>query len=293
VRVETKQVLRVLDQVKSETIEDASKAAAASAERISKDVSSKAGSQSGEFSSEEIDRMSAGETVKNSAGVCPTNCTEFPIETIKEYLKALGLEQLGDKVEKQARDSRGQGKSNPDVTEVESARLTYLVRLLKENAGFETTYIELNRSAPVNQNYASVNKEKVYPTRSDTIVGKDTGQGIPDVRAPVDVALRAKGNKKQREAARTFLEELSKTTFAIGTVDAGFHGFVIANGRVIEVHYREGHGSPELYESRSVEDFFSQYNDAIIAIPKTVPDAWLDKSIDEKTWKKLNSLFGN
>ena len=231
------------------------------------------------FTDKEIARMSKGENVVNKRGVKPTNCTEVVLESNRAYFKRMGQEQLGKDIERTARDTRGVAKGQTD--ELESARLTALIQQLKLKAGWETAYIQMDKDAPAGQTVKDVRKSGFYPAVANKVKGADTKQSY-DVRAPVDSAFTkasSPANQKTSASARLekvvedtaaegLLERLEKTTYAIGTVDAGHHGFIIADGKAYQVHWSDGRWNPDLYEPQPVRTFLSGYSDAVIAFPR-------------------------
>ncbi len=227
------------------------------------------GSQSGDFKQAEIDKMSKGGNVTNRQGKSPINCTELPIHAVAEYFKALGRPDVGTQIETNSRDTRGPIRGET-ASAVESARLTALIREVHDRGGFETTYLGI-AAAPVGQGFGEVNRRRFYPTAARPVTGADSGTVIKDVRAPVDRALSKYGNKSQRREYERFIQTLSRTKFAVGTVDGGYHGFVIADGKVYQVHWEAGSKSNHLFQVSGVGEFLRQYNDAIVAIPARLP----------------------
>jgi len=227
------------------------------------------GSDSGDFSGAQINKMSQGAKVKNSAGKAPINCTELPLQAVTEYFESLGKPDLGTQIVKASRDTRGPTIGG-GLPAVESARLTGLIKELHDSGGFETVYLGQS-VAPRLQGFAEVNRYKHYPTYAHAVRGADSKHVIRDVRAPIDKAVVRYGNKKQRVEYEMFVQKLARTKFAIGTVSAGLHGFVIADGNVYQVHWTATSKSTHLFQQSSVRVFLRTWSDAIVAIPTKVP----------------------
>jgi hypothetical protein len=230
----------------------------------------RSGSQSGDFSRAQIAKMSRGEAVRNAEGKVPINCTELPLMAVKEYFRSLGRADLGAAIEASSRDSRGRVRGAAG-SGVESGRLTALIKELHDRGGFETTYLGLGRGAPLGQGFAEVSRRRAYPTAAKPIVGADTKTLIRDVRAPVDRIVVKHGNRKQRREFEQFMEALAGAELAIGTVDAGMHGFVIAAGKVYEVHWDANSRKSNLFQVSEVVRFLRRYQDALVAIPTRRP----------------------
>jgi RHS repeat-associated protein len=256
------------------------------AEAKTKKGSSRAGTQANtpdgtkaEFTDKDVARMSKGENVVNKRGVKPTNCTEVILEANRAYFKRMGQEELSEQIEQIARDTRG--PSTPGGKELESARLTALIQQLKTEAGWETAYIQLEADAPAGQTVKDVRKTGVYPAVANTVKGADSQQKR-DVRTEVDATYTTVPAPKpgtpavvarlekivESAAADALLARLEKATYAIGTVDAGRHGFIVADGKAYQVHWNDSRKNPNLYEISDIRTFLSGYKDAVVAFPR-------------------------
>ena len=89
--------------------------------------------------------------------------------------------------------------------------------------------------------------------------------------APIDAAVARYGDWETRAKYEAFLRELESTPFAVGTIEAGMHAFVIAFGAVYELHWTAGSDNPGLYQVSKVGDFFKRYSSAVVAVPKELP----------------------
>lgn len=206
---------------------------------------------------EQIEAMNKGNTLRASDGTYPTNCTEFPIDTLEAYFNSKRQHAVFREIIASARDSRGYYLG--DITSgVQSARGTYLIRLLREKAGFKVAYFTFNE--------ADSPKSKLYPPKVKNVIGADTGKTIKHVNTHIDREYIASGDNN-KENRNDLLSLIKNTTFAIGTVDYGHHMFVIAYGEVFEVHYDEGKTSLNLYEVSDFENFASKFDHGVIAFP--------------------------
>jgi len=228
------------------------------------------GSDSGDFSQPQVDKMSKGEKVKNKAGRTPINCTELPLQAVQEYFESLGKDDLGTQIIKTSRDSRG-ATTRGEMGPLESARLTVIIKELHNSGGFETVYLGRSADSRKTQLFGAVNRQKFYPTYAFSVRGADTGELMKDVRAPVDKAFTRYGTKKQLAEYELFIDQLTRTKFAVGTVYGGLHGFVIADGQTYQVHWDKKATSKHLFQVSPVRDFLRQYPDAIVAIPAKMP----------------------
>ncbi len=242
------------------------------------------GSRGGEFSQQQRDEMSAGLVVKNRSGIQPTNCTEFVLEAGRRYFAALGQAGLGARIEAAARQSRGPVKGTDDV--LESARLTVYLQLLRDAGGFTTTFVE---AGPSKDKFspADVRISGTYPAHVDPVwvfdayrakalrvLGFDTPEiYFHDVSVPIDQSVRRSGSRADQAAYSTFLRELASVPFAVGTVQEGNHGFVVAFGVVYTVKWDASSRSAGLFKRTPVEAFLKSYRTAVIAIPTAMPTA--------------------
>jgi RHS repeat-associated protein len=230
------------------------------------------GSQSGEASKADVERMNRGENVTGKKlFVC--NCTEFPIEAAKVYFHELerwgkpGQEELWREIEAATRDSRGPRAGTKES--VESGRGTFLLDLLHDRAGFKTYY--WSTGSPSNRLFspAAVKSTGQYPSHVLPVTGADTGKVISDVSVTVDeFIVTNEGTTRARADAERLLNRLSEETFAIAATNGGEHMFVIANGTVFQVDWNSSSRDPRLINKTTLRDFVNRHTTGVIAVPK-------------------------
>jgi RHS repeat-associated protein len=267
-------------QAAAKTVKD--QAAAHKAEIKEHGVSSRAGSRANrqkEFSDKEIERMSAGENVVNKRGARPTNCTEVVMDGPRSYFQTLGQTELWAEIEASARDSRGPARG--ETKNLESARLTFYIQQLNLRGNWKTAYIQIDKNAPENETAKKVEAAHAYPSSVVPVKGADSRNIYDDVRAPVDdsysmvdipvrksnAASDRLANVVRKVAVDALIERMEKTTFAVGTVDAGEHGFIIVEGKAYEVHWKAGRADPNLYTAKPIRQFLNEHRSALIAFP--------------------------
>jgi hypothetical protein len=161
-----------------------------------------------------------------------------------------------------ASDARGKDKQF-----VFGGRGTVVLEELHSKLQFETIHVDAAPRAPDPLNYTSDEKTRksgTVPNHPAPVVGAVTGN-IIDTRVKVDRFVKL--GKKMSPESRKLWDSLKKVDYAVGVADSGMHTFVLTSGKVYEVHWDEGPGSPRLTSTRPVENLFKSFGSLVIAVP--------------------------